>query len=234
MSRIEQAQDKILGILADKIDDFYLLGGTALAKFYLHHRLSEDLDFFTRKFDYHRIQEIKALLSAAVKKPIEVVQERLMPGKMVKLCIYYIPLSEKHGLKIDFVEDVVKPLKEFHRVNGINVMSLEDIYLRKIHAVTGTQPQIDLTGRKAHSGRQVAKDFYDLYFLSHTFRNLSDFALKYCDNNQWEGLIYWFRTYSRQEIKEGLMDLMTFKKFDFQLMERHFKKEIDRLIEQIT
>lgn len=27
--------------------DFFLTGGTALAHFYLHHRLSEDLDFFT-------------------------------------------------------------------------------------------------------------------------------------------------------------------------------------------
>ena len=26
---------------------FYLTGGTALSAFYLHHRLSEDLDFFT-------------------------------------------------------------------------------------------------------------------------------------------------------------------------------------------
>ena len=28
---------------------FYLAGGTALAEFYLQHRLSEDLDFFTEK-----------------------------------------------------------------------------------------------------------------------------------------------------------------------------------------
>ena len=28
---------------------FYLTGGTALAEFYLHHRYSDDLDFFTRK-----------------------------------------------------------------------------------------------------------------------------------------------------------------------------------------
>ena len=28
-------------------NNFYLTGGTALAAFFLHHRLSEDLDFFT-------------------------------------------------------------------------------------------------------------------------------------------------------------------------------------------
>lgn len=29
--------------------NFYLTGGTALAAFYLHHRYSEDLDFFSGK-----------------------------------------------------------------------------------------------------------------------------------------------------------------------------------------
>jgi len=33
----------------DFINDFYLTGGTALAAFYLNHRYSEDLDFFTEK-----------------------------------------------------------------------------------------------------------------------------------------------------------------------------------------
>ena len=28
---------------------YYLAGGTALAEYYLHHRKSEDLDFFTQK-----------------------------------------------------------------------------------------------------------------------------------------------------------------------------------------
>jgi predicted nucleotidyltransferase component of viral defense system len=27
--------------------DYYLSGGTALSEYYLHHRLSEDLDFFS-------------------------------------------------------------------------------------------------------------------------------------------------------------------------------------------
>jgi hypothetical protein len=31
------------------LPDFYLTGGTALAEFYLQHRLSEDLDFFSEQ-----------------------------------------------------------------------------------------------------------------------------------------------------------------------------------------
>jgi len=38
---------------------FYLSGGTALAEYYLHHRLSEDLDFFSyHEVDTKRIQTI--------------------------------------------------------------------------------------------------------------------------------------------------------------------------------
>jgi hypothetical protein len=37
---------EILASLPDK-DEFYLAGGTALAEYYLGHRLSFDLDFFT-------------------------------------------------------------------------------------------------------------------------------------------------------------------------------------------
>jgi len=33
---------------SDESEPFYLTGGTALAGFYLHHRYSDDLDFFTR------------------------------------------------------------------------------------------------------------------------------------------------------------------------------------------
>ncbi|MGH9194310.1 MAG: nucleotidyl transferase AbiEii/AbiGii toxin family protein, partial [Acidimicrobiia bacterium] len=33
----------------DSRNPFYLSGGTALAAYYLHHRFSDDLDFFTRE-----------------------------------------------------------------------------------------------------------------------------------------------------------------------------------------
>ena len=42
------AQDKILNAIGEVFGDaFYLTGGTALSRFYFHHRLSEDLDLFT-------------------------------------------------------------------------------------------------------------------------------------------------------------------------------------------
>src|SRR3989344_2758768 len=45
-------QQNILNIISKGqviCDNFYLTGGTALAEFYLRHRLSEDFDFFSEK-----------------------------------------------------------------------------------------------------------------------------------------------------------------------------------------
>lgn len=42
-------QDKVLSALSGKASGFYLTGGTALSRFYLHHRYSEDLDLFTNQ-----------------------------------------------------------------------------------------------------------------------------------------------------------------------------------------
>jgi predicted nucleotidyltransferase component of viral defense system len=39
-------QDKILRIVASTKNNFYLTGGTALSRFYLNHRFSDDLVFF--------------------------------------------------------------------------------------------------------------------------------------------------------------------------------------------
>lgn len=40
-------QDKVLQVVKQEITGFYLTGGTALARGYLFHRFSDDLDFFT-------------------------------------------------------------------------------------------------------------------------------------------------------------------------------------------
>ncbi|MCX6791217.1 MAG: nucleotidyl transferase AbiEii/AbiGii toxin family protein [Candidatus Gribaldobacteria bacterium] len=47
---LSENQQKVLEIISQSKDicqNFYLTGGTALAEFYLQHRFSEDLDFFS-------------------------------------------------------------------------------------------------------------------------------------------------------------------------------------------
>ena len=68
-------QQEVLKTLAGRMDDFYLAGGTALSQFYFQHRLSVDLDFFTRSFDYQKVMEVVKYLEGALNKKIEIRME---------------------------------------------------------------------------------------------------------------------------------------------------------------
>jgi len=148
------------------------------------------------------------------------------------MAVYSIKFTGSDALKIDFVEDTVEFLKRTKTVDGIRVLSLEDIYLRKLYALAGMVRIIDEAGRnKFIGGRADAKDFYDAYFLSHTFIPLSKFSAKYCGPVLREAIIKWFRTYDRMAMMDGVLSLDTDKAIDCKAMERHFKKEIDRMLE---
>ena len=232
MKTVTQWQDRILKILAGKADGYCLGGGTALSKVYFHHRQSLDLDFFTLRFSRKDILSLVRFISDKIGKDLELIGEQQKKDK-VRILIFSARLSKNKALKTDFIEDCIRRLKPTKQIDGIWVFALEDIYLRKIYTVTGTIESIDLIGRKvSKGGRQEAKDFYDLYFLSHTFMNLSNFAFKYCNATMQEALVRWFRTYSRLEIKTGLLELETKNKIDYERMEKHFKEEIDCLLER--
>lgn len=230
MDNIEKNQDIVLAALKDKIDDFYLAGGTALSKFYYNHRLSEDLDFFTRKFNFGRVDEVVRNLSEAVKVKIE-LKALQNPGKLAEMAVYTADFPEP--LKIDFVEDKLPLLSKPSVVNGINILSKEDIYLRKIYACTGVNFTPDMTGRPAGAGgRQEAKDYLDLYMLSSGFMSLSGFSKKYLNAASKEGLIRWFKTYDRIDIRSGLLELKANIRLDHRAIEEHFRSEIDLILEE--
>jgi len=232
MKKIIQYQDKVLKLLSGKMKEFYLAGGTALSRVYFNHRFSLDLDFFTQNFNRDAISDIVGNLKKALKKEIRLAGQTGGKGK-VRMVVYYLAIDKENTLKMDFVEDWVKLIKPLKSVDGIDVLSKEDIYFRKILAIAGFIESLDVVGRKKFSGgREEAKDFYDLYFLSHTFMSLSAFAWAYCDASQREGLIRWFRTYSRLDMKTGIMELRAQARPDYNHLERHFKKEIDKLIEK--
>ncbi len=227
-------QDEVLKKLAGKIDGFYLAGGTALAKFYFHHRESYDLDFFTQEYSGGRIEEVACFLTREtgkvmkLKKRCDQTERKTARGRIYDLVL---DPEVEQDLKMDFFEDVLPLLKPFKRVDGINILSLEDIYLRKIYAVSGSFVEDDRIGRRKFlGGRQEARDLYDLYLLSTTFQNLSVFMPGHCQAWMKEGVITWFRRFNRTEMKMGLMDIRTTNAIEFAVIDRHFAKEIDRLI----
>lgn len=125
--------------------DFFLSGGTALAGFYLFHRESVDLDFFTlNKLDNLFLQ--KQLESLAFQNRLKWQILNSANGTFHSVLLS----SGTEQLKLDFVSDVPMQFGKIEDFEGIKVDSLENIAVNKITAVFG---------------RTDAKDFVDLYFL---------------------------------------------------------------------
>lgn len=99
--KLYQAQDKILLALKQVLSPFYLTGGTALGRFYLNHRFSEDLDFFLNKSDtFH--SSIKNIEKVLISKFQVLKSESIVYDDFVR---YYIE-DEEIVLKIEFVNDI--------------------------------------------------------------------------------------------------------------------------------
>ena len=229
--KIAKHQKDVLKALSGRAGNFYLAGGTALSLFYFQHRLSVDLDFFARDFVYSDIKRIVAYLESTLKKKMTLKGQSLKE-KTAKIVVYNMHFTANDTLKIGFVEDTVDLLKEPKLVDGIRVLSLEDIYLRKLYALAGMFKTADETGRdKFIGGRTEAKDFYDIYFLSHTFMPLSEFVAKYCDHAIMEAIVRWFRMFDRIYMMDGILTLVTNKTIDYKSIERHFKVEVNKIIE---
>lgn len=231
MEKILKYQKTALKILAGKLDGFYLAGGTALSNYHFqHHRESYDLDFFTQQYDPAKVDGIAAYLESRTSKKMNIVAREEGKKKFADIRRYDLVMDTKNALRIDFVKDVHDLLEPLMEVDGIPVLSLTDIYLRKIYAVTGVIAKPDTIGRTVtEGGRQTARDLFDLYHLSVRVEPLSSFAVKHCDDLQVEGLCNWFRSFERMTIKTELAEIQTQKPMEFREIDRHFAKEIDQL-----
>ena len=99
--KLYQTQDKILLALKPVLSSFYLTGGTALGRFYLGHRFSEDLDFFINKSDtFH--STIKNIEKVLINKFSVLNAQSIVYDDFVR---YYIE-DDNRVLKIEFINDV--------------------------------------------------------------------------------------------------------------------------------
>ena len=93
-------QDKVLEIVGQLFVEFYLTGGTALSRAYLHHRHSDDLDFFINgapDFKQQANAVINALSASGLQSDVSVADES------------YVRVFIQEGeftLKLDFVNDI--------------------------------------------------------------------------------------------------------------------------------
>lgn len=127
---------------------FYFTGGTALSAVYLHHRESEDLDFFSESdFNNEIIEEFISNISKIIKIPMRSTQ-------IEKTRMYEFVRASKVIIKIDFGHYPYQRLKKRVKINSVEIDSMQDIATNKLHTITA---------------RNQVKDFVDLYFLLKEF-----------------------------------------------------------------
>jgi len=123
---------------------FYFTGGTALSAFYLHHRESEDLDFFSETdFEDDRIEQLMKNLSVSFK-----TLYRFTKKGGVRICEFV--KKDKLLIKVDFNHYPYRRVKKGKIYQGIEIDSLRDIATNKLLTI---------------NQRSDIKDFVDLYFL---------------------------------------------------------------------
>lgn len=126
------------------VRQFYLTGGTALAAFYLHHRYSEDLDFFSEsEFD---ISGINAFL-ATIRKNLGI--ETIDFQQSYNRNLFFLRIGGK-VLKTEFTYFPFPRVEKGMREYGVEVDSLLDIATNKLFTIYQ---------------RTMARDYIDLYVV---------------------------------------------------------------------
>jgi len=124
---------------------FYLTGGTPLSAFYLFHRISEDLDFFSEEEVY--LPSISNFIKK-IQKKLGLV--KVDYRKFLGLHSFYLFFAEEKFLKIDFNYYPFPRIEKGVKYQNISIDSLYDIAVNKVHTIV-------MQAR--------ARDFIDIYFI---------------------------------------------------------------------
>ena len=136
-------QDRVLEIVNECNTPFYLTGGTALSRYYLHHRYSDDLDFFVNHEE--NFTSYVSLIIKRLKTNFE-VNLSITDTDFARLFI----VSKDVELKIEFINDVFYHFGALNTFNGHRIDNPLNMLANKITALS----------------RNAAKDYADILYLS--------------------------------------------------------------------
>ncbi|MBI4066886.1 nucleotidyl transferase AbiEii/AbiGii toxin family protein [Candidatus Gottesmanbacteria bacterium] len=125
---------------------YYWTGGTELAEMYLCHRESEDIDLFTEHEEVYLPNITKFVGIAGAKIGAKSIKHTRFLG----LYSFLFTLPNENKLKVDFNYYPFTRINKERRWNGLEIDSLEDIAVNKIHTMA-MKPR--------------ARDFVDLFFI---------------------------------------------------------------------
>jgi len=145
-----------------ELQDFFLVGGTALA-LQIGHRISVDIDLFTQN-DFST-----AKLFGTLNSKFQLTHKT---EDINTLNINIGADKAENKVKVDFIKYAYPLLNPIIETEGIRMLSIEDIIPMKLSAI---------------SGRGSKKDFYDIYYLlgQYSLKQMFDlFEQKFVNTNK--------------------------------------------------
>lgn len=145
--KLESIQLTVLKLIADSSlsSMFYLSGGTTLSAFYLHHRFSEDLDFFSEtEFD----PTIVTTFFKSQKTTIQYHSLDIQNSFNRFLVFLHLPLNKV--LKTEFTYYPFPRIEREYQYHQLEIDSLVDIGTNKLFTI---------------AQKPRSRDFIDLYYI---------------------------------------------------------------------
>lgn len=129
---------------------FYLTGGTALAEFYLRHRYSEDLDFFSEELvDPLEMETFLKDAQRALKFKPQIVRQTYNRN------VYELQYPSGRILKVEFNYYPFQRIEAAKKLGELLVDSVYDMAVNKAHTIL-QHPR--------------ARDYVDIYFIIKQYR----------------------------------------------------------------
>ena len=210
---LNEKQNIFIDNLPDEIlNNFFLTGGTALSAFYLEHRLSNDLDFFT---DTEEGMPPIEFLMGMIKKFSFV--DHINYQRLFDRRIFQATFKDSDTLNVEFTTYPFRSIDERPKIGKLLVDSLLNIVTGKLFALTD---------------RYDPKDFVDLYFV------LKNYDWKLGDLIKWtgerfdiKGLNYIIPERLLMVKKIGLDDLpIMLKDINLEEMKSYFLRQTSELV----
>ncbi|MFQ6003645.1 MAG: nucleotidyl transferase AbiEii/AbiGii toxin family protein [Candidatus Zixiibacteriota bacterium] len=197
------------------LSNFYITGGTALSAFYIEHRLSKDLDFFTDAEE--TMPPIEFLIGMIRKFPCidNIHYQRLFDRRIFELIF-----EDGDTLKVEFTTYPFKSIEERGKIGKLVVDSLLNIATGKLFALTD---------------RYDPKDFVDLYFILRKYPwNLSDLIKRTQERFEIKGLEYIIPERLLLVKRIGPDDLpIMLKEIELEEMKGYFRQETFELVKPL-
>lgn len=130
----------------DLTSQFYFTGGTCLSEYYLHHRFSEDLDFFSQS----EVNPQSLTILLHTHKSL-LGYKKLDFQQSFNRNLYFLSYTKGSQLKIEFTYFPFERIDASKLENGLPIDSIQDIAVNKIFTIY-QKPR--------------GRDFYDLFVIN--------------------------------------------------------------------